>query len=127
MAERLGFEPRRRFRLHAFQACAFDHSAISPYQIGVPNDPGAPNIAPTGQKGKAIIAPLALRQAQGDLRVIALGRAVSIAILEPPPVRNGICGSKCPERCRLLVPRPRCKYRGSASRQSCGNTRRRAQ
>ena len=31
IAERKGFEPLKRFRrLHTFQACAFDHSAISP-------------------------------------------------------------------------------------------------
>ncbi len=30
-AERMGFEPMMRFRrIHAFQACAFDHSATSP-------------------------------------------------------------------------------------------------
>ena len=33
MAERKGFEPLRPFwSLHAFQACAFDRSAISPRQ-----------------------------------------------------------------------------------------------
>jgi hypothetical protein len=31
MAERGGFEPPLRFRKHAFQACAFSHSATSPY------------------------------------------------------------------------------------------------
>ena len=31
VAEREGFEPSRRFRQHAFQACALDRSAISPY------------------------------------------------------------------------------------------------
>ena len=31
MAVREGFEPSKRFRLHTFQACAFDHSATSPY------------------------------------------------------------------------------------------------
>ena len=31
-AERRGFEPRKHFwRLHAFQACLFNHSSISPY------------------------------------------------------------------------------------------------
>ncbi len=30
MADRQGFEPWRRCRLHAFQACAFDHSATCP-------------------------------------------------------------------------------------------------
>ena len=31
-AERRGFEPRNRFgRLHAFQACLFSHSSISPF------------------------------------------------------------------------------------------------
>ncbi len=31
LAEREGFEPSIRFgRIHAFQACAFDRSAISP-------------------------------------------------------------------------------------------------
>ena len=30
MAEREGFEPSIRYRIHTFQACAFDHSAISP-------------------------------------------------------------------------------------------------
>tara|TARA_B100000767_G_C19769289_1_gene539143 strand:+ start:3582 stop:3827 length:246 start_codon:yes stop_codon:yes gene_type:complete len=29
-AERGGFEPPLRFRKHAFQACAFSHSATSP-------------------------------------------------------------------------------------------------
>ena len=34
-AERKGFEPLKRFRrLHTFQACAFDHSAISPFLTG---------------------------------------------------------------------------------------------
>ena len=31
MAVREGFEPSKRCRLHTFQACAFDHSATSPY------------------------------------------------------------------------------------------------
>ena len=30
MAEREGFEPSIRCRIHTFQACAFDRSAISP-------------------------------------------------------------------------------------------------
>ena len=30
MAEKEGFEPSIRFRIHTFQACAFDHSATSP-------------------------------------------------------------------------------------------------
>lgn len=31
LAEREGFEPSKRFRrLHAFQACLFSHSSISP-------------------------------------------------------------------------------------------------
>ena len=31
MAERVGFEPTiRGYRIHAFQACAFSHSATSP-------------------------------------------------------------------------------------------------
>ena len=30
MAEREGFEPSIRFRIHTFQACAFNHSATSP-------------------------------------------------------------------------------------------------
>lgn len=30
MAERKGFEPLVPFDTHAFQACAFDHSATSP-------------------------------------------------------------------------------------------------
>ena len=30
----MGFEPMKRFqRLHAFQACAFSHSAISPKNV----------------------------------------------------------------------------------------------
>jgi hypothetical protein len=34
-AERAGFEPANRFwRLHALQACALDHSAISPFING---------------------------------------------------------------------------------------------
>ena len=34
IAERKGFEPLKRFRrLHTFQACAFDHSAISPFSF----------------------------------------------------------------------------------------------
>ena len=33
VAERAGFEPAKPFwSLHTFQACAFDHSAISPFQ-----------------------------------------------------------------------------------------------
>ena len=33
LAEREGFEPSKRFRrLHAFQACLFSHSSISPYE-----------------------------------------------------------------------------------------------
>ena len=34
LAVRQGFEPWRRCRLHAFQACAFDHSATSPVRSG---------------------------------------------------------------------------------------------
>ncbi len=30
MAEKEGFEPSIRCRIHTFQACAFDHSATSP-------------------------------------------------------------------------------------------------
>ena len=30
LAVREGFEPSIRYRIHAFQACAFDHSATSP-------------------------------------------------------------------------------------------------
>ena len=30
MAEKEGFEPSIRYRIHTFQACAIDHSAISP-------------------------------------------------------------------------------------------------
>ncbi len=29
VAEREGFEPSRRFRLHGFQPCSFDHSDIA--------------------------------------------------------------------------------------------------
>ncbi len=29
LAERVGFEPTRRFRLHGFQPCSFDHSDIA--------------------------------------------------------------------------------------------------
>ena len=32
-AERGGFEPPLRFRKHAFQACAFSHSATSPFLL----------------------------------------------------------------------------------------------
>ena len=31
MAEKEGFEPSIRCRIHTFQACAFDHSATSPW------------------------------------------------------------------------------------------------
>ena len=35
MAEREGFEPSiRGYRIHAFQACAFNHSATSPQNEG---------------------------------------------------------------------------------------------
>jgi hypothetical protein len=34
LAERMGFEPMIRFwHIHTFQACAFDHSAISPNRL----------------------------------------------------------------------------------------------
>ncbi len=33
LAEREGFEPSIRCRIHTFQACAFDHSAISPTYV----------------------------------------------------------------------------------------------
>ena len=34
MADREGFEPSRRYkRLHAFQACAFSHSATCPWRF----------------------------------------------------------------------------------------------
>ena len=32
MADREGFEPSVSFPTHAFQACAFDHSAICPFK-----------------------------------------------------------------------------------------------
>ena len=33
MAEREGFEPSiRGYRIHTFQACAFDHSATAPHR-----------------------------------------------------------------------------------------------
>ena len=35
-AERRGFEPRKHFwRLHAFQACLFNHSSISPSRSAI--------------------------------------------------------------------------------------------
>ena len=34
MAEKEGFEPSIRCRIHTFQACAFDHSATSPFGAG---------------------------------------------------------------------------------------------
>ena len=39
LAERKGFEPSIRFwRIHTFQACAFDHSATSlKFKIGLAN------------------------------------------------------------------------------------------
>jgi hypothetical protein len=37
VAEREGFEPSIRCRIHTFQACAFDHSAISPTLIPLKN------------------------------------------------------------------------------------------
>ena len=33
MAERAGFEPAKELPLHAFQACAFNHSATSPFHF----------------------------------------------------------------------------------------------
>jgi len=33
MAERVGFEPTVVLPTHAFQACALNHSAISPYHL----------------------------------------------------------------------------------------------
>ena len=33
MAEREGFEPSIRYRIHTFQACSFSHSDISPDSI----------------------------------------------------------------------------------------------
>ena len=33
MVERMGFEPMKPLGLHAFQACAIDHSAISPKTV----------------------------------------------------------------------------------------------
>ena len=33
LAEKAGFEPAVRCRTHAFQACALNHSAISPLKI----------------------------------------------------------------------------------------------
>ena len=39
MAERKGFEPLiRGYHIHTFQACAFDHSAISPHHEGPDNN-----------------------------------------------------------------------------------------
>ena len=35
IAEREGFEPSLRFRKHAFQACAFNHSATSPKYLKI--------------------------------------------------------------------------------------------
>ena len=35
MAEREGFEPSIRCRIHTFQACAFDHSATSPWALSL--------------------------------------------------------------------------------------------
>ncbi len=36
MAEREGFEPSIRCRIHTFQACAFDRSATSPINLLIP-------------------------------------------------------------------------------------------
>ncbi len=37
MAERGGFEPPIRRRIHEFQSCAFDHSATSPLNVTLRN------------------------------------------------------------------------------------------
>src|SRR5467141_2594675 len=45
LAERVGFEPTIRFRIHAFQACAFGRSATSPtFFAGGRTRSGAPRI-----------------------------------------------------------------------------------
>ena len=46
MAERTGFEPARRCRQHAFQACALNHSATSPYRMGSVLQGSAPRRKP---------------------------------------------------------------------------------
>ncbi len=46
MAERQGFEPWIPCGIHAFQACAFSHSAISPQQVQpFDSNTGGPPIA----------------------------------------------------------------------------------
>lgn len=37
LAEREGFEPSRRFRLHDFQSCSFDHSDIALHKVKTHN------------------------------------------------------------------------------------------
>ncbi len=76
MAERKGFEPLRPFwSLHAFQACAFDRSAISPletkahtacawtecnlYHCFIPEGPFRP--VPFGAEVRSAISPLNLQ------------------------------------------------------------------
>src|SRR5437879_7537011 len=49
LAERVGFEPTIRCRIHAFQACAFGLSATSP-------KPSAPRAEEVAQEGAAFLA-----------------------------------------------------------------------
>ena len=45
-AERTGFEPANRFcRLHAFQACLFNHSSTFPCLIEMTDNEGLPDLA----------------------------------------------------------------------------------
>src|SRR5437899_9101588 len=57
LAERVGFEPTIRFRIHAFQACAFGRSATSPdtptFFAGERTRVGARRTLPRGRRSRS--------------------------------------------------------------------------
>ena len=73
MAERVGFEPTiQGYRIHTFQACAFDHSATAPSGC-------ASSAAACGKQGVRVgvlanfsVSPIALRRNTAATRMSAM-------------------------------------------------------
>ena len=68
LAEGEGFEPSIRFRIHTFQACAFDHSATSPKGANhtTTHPIGQPETVKKMAAGATLLAPPVMRSGNGN-------------------------------------------------------------
>lgn len=86
MAERLGFEPRIGCPIHAFQACALNHSAISPYQRSI-----RLALSPPGRKTRTTNG--SVTPSSGiDTRLHEYYRLAPLPVPVPAPVPNSRSG-----------------------------------